>query len=324
MTKTLISLLLLTALLPLAAADEPATSTREDLRAELQQARSELAAAAQRVATLSRQLSEPGLSQRWAERDPERWRNILSDLPESAAIGRAVTMMWTPRLGLVLGPAAGNDGRLIRAVTPGSSAAAAGIEAGERLISMDGIELGAEAAGQVRQLLREREAGDEIVLELDRDGARRRVTVVLETPELSSLSLLRGEGEGLDLEALSDLLSTPGRPGRSAMLGRQTQLAPMHAGLAPYFGTEQGVLVLRIDADNALKLAAGDVILAIDGAPVSLPAELMRRLMRSTDDATLNLEILRRGESMQLVGRWEGERPQPPARRRSTRPGSDD
>ena len=316
MTKMLINLILLLSLTSLAAAEPNEPADPDVLRAELEQARSDLASAAQRVASLTRQLSEQGLARRWAEFDTEQWRGVIGDLPDGAAIRRAVAMAWAPRLGVVLGAIDQTDGRLVRAVTPGSSAAAAGIEAGDRILSLDGVEIGPRAAAEVRQLLREREAGDTILLELERDGERRSVEVLLERPELPAVAMLRGDGEAFHFEGLSELLAGTRQPGRVAALGRQTQLSPMHSGLEPYFGVDQGVLVLRIEADHDLNLEAGDVILSVNGEPVSRPAELMRHLLRQAEVERITLEIMRRGERMSVTGSWDTERRHPKARRR--------
>jgi S1-C subfamily serine protease len=319
MTKTLITMLLLLGLIPLAAAEPTAPADADELRADLEHARTELAEAAQRVASLTRQLSEQGLARRWAELDPEQWRGAVGDLPDGASIRRAITMAWSPRLGIVLGAEDEADGRLVRAVTPGGSAAAAGIEAGDRIIRFDDIEIDQQAAVQVRRILREREVGDTVILELERDGQGREVEIVLERPELPGLAMLRGDGQRFDFEGLNELLAGPMRPGRAAALGRQTQLAAIHPGLAPYFGTDSGVLVLRIAADNQLNLEAGDVILSIDGEAVSLPAELMRHLVRQIEQDTVDLTIMRRGARLDITGSLGADRPQELTRRRAQR-----
>jgi len=300
MTKTLIFLMLLS-LTALAAAEPTEPTDAETLRAELEQARSDLASAAQRVASLTRQLSEQGLARRWAELDPEQWRSAIGEFPDGAAIRRAVAMAWAPRLGVVLGAEDETDGRLVRAVTPGGSAAAAGIEAGDRLISLDGVELGPQAAAEVRRLLREREAGDTVVLELDRDRQRRSVEVVLERPELPGLALLRGDGEIFNPDDLRALIEGRMRPPRWAAIGQRAELTPMHPGLEPYFGIDRGVLVLRIDPDQDLDIESGDVILAINGQAVNRPTDLMLQLVGHEAGQAVTVELMRRGERITLT-----------------------
>lgn len=304
MTRLLIALMLMFGVTCHAMAENDELKDAETLRAELDQARSDLAEAAQRVASLTRQLSEQGLARRWAELDGEQWRSMIGELPDGTAIRRAIAMAWAPRLGVVMSADEGVDGRLVRAVTPGSSAAAAGIEVGDRLISVDGVDLGPQAAAELRQMLRERQVGDTVIMELERDGERRSTEVVLERPELPRMTTLRGDGEGINLEGLSELLEGTLRPGRVATIGRQTQLTPMHAGLEPYFGVDQGILVLRIEDNNELELLAGDVILSLNGERLTLPADLLRQ----SNAEPVTLEIMRHGEIIQLSGHWDVER----------------
>lgn len=316
MTKILISLLLLN-LSALAVAESNEAADPEALRAELEQARSDLASAAGRVASLTRQLSEQGLARRWAELDTEQWRSAIGELPDGAAIRRAVAIAWAPRLGLVLGADDEPDGRLVRAVTPGGSAAAAGIEAGDRIISLDGVDIGPQAAAEVRRLLRERQVGDSVTIELERDGQRRSLEVVLERPELPGLAALRGDGETFRPEELRELIEGRLRPGRWTAIGRRAELSPMHAGLEPYFGTDRGVLVLRTDPEHGLDLEAGDVILSIDGQAVNRPTDVMLHLVGHETGQAITLELMRRGERLTVTAAPEVEPSSSAARPRS-------
>lgn len=319
MTKTVIALSLLLSLVPLSAAESTEPTDPEALHSELEQARTDLAEAAQRVASLTRQLSEQGLARRWAEFDPEQWRSTWENLPDGTSIRRAVAMAWAPRMGLVLGAEDQTDGRLIRAVTPGGSAAAAGIETGDRIISLDGVEIGPQAAAEVRRLLRERQVGDTVVLELERDGERRRVEVMLERPELPGLALLRADGETFKPEELRELIEGRLRPARWAPLGLRAELTPMHAGLEPYFGSDRGVLVLRTDPAHELDLKAGDVILSIDGQAVNRPTDVMLHLVGHEAGQAITLELMRRGERLTVTFSNDSERPQTESRRRGQR-----
>lgn len=319
MTKMLITLSLLLCLTPLAAAEPNEPADPDALRAELEQARNDLASAAQRVASLTRQLSEQGLARRWADIDTEQWRSAIGELPDGAAIRRAMAMAWAPRLGVVLGADDQADGRLVRAVTPGGSASAAGIEAGDRIISMDGVEIGPQAAAEVRRLLREREAGDTVVLEMERDGERRRVEVMLERPELPGLALLRGDGQAFNAEELRELIEGRMRPGRWSPIGGRAELTPMHAGLEPYFGIDRGVLVLRTDPEHELDLEAGDIILAINGQAVNRPTEVMLQLVGHEAGQAITLELQRRGERLTVTASAEAVSSAADGRRRGQR-----
>ncbi|MFW5816600.1 MAG: PDZ domain-containing protein, partial [Wenzhouxiangella sp.] len=106
------------------------------------------------------------------------------------------------------------------------------------------------------------------------------------------------------LERLENLpaLPAPPLPPRLAGLGRETDLVSNHAGLADYFGTEQGVLVLRIAEDNPLQLRSGDVILTIDGEAVARPVDVGRLVMTRQPDEEVSLELMRAGRQIEVVG----------------------
>ena len=72
----------------------------------------------------------------------------------------------------------GRGGALIESVEPGSAAEAAGIEAGDLIVAIDGstIEGIEDLAGQVRS----RHAGDTVELTVVRDGEELTVTVTLD------------------------------------------------------------------------------------------------------------------------------------------------
>jgi S1-C subfamily serine protease len=80
-----------------------------------------------------------------------------------------------------------------------------------------------------------------------------------------------------------------------------------HAGLAGYFGTAEGVVVLRIDPENPLRLQDGDVVLSIDGESVSRPVEIGRVLLGRGGD-TVSLEVMRAGERITIDAELPGSK----------------
>jgi S1-C subfamily serine protease len=89
-------------------------------------------------------------------------------------------------------------------------------------------------------------------------------------------------------------------------LGRRgvggAELTDLHPGLADYFGTEHGVLVLRVARETPAAragLQSGDVVVAADGRPV----DSVRALRRAVDQARgreLRLEVVRKGERREV------------------------
>ena len=70
----------------------------------------------------------------------------------------------------------------------------------------------------------------------------------------------------------------------------------------PYFGTEEGVLVVSGPEENELDLKAGDVILQIDGRQVRSPSHAMRILRSYDADEEISLRIMRKQREMSVTG----------------------
>jgi S1-C subfamily serine protease len=88
------------------------------------------------------------------------------------------------------------------------------------------------------------------------------------------------------------------------------EFAEVNQGLASYFGTDDGVLVLKVAPETPAAragLQAGDVVLRVDDQPVGAIEELRRAVARAQtrDDRNVTLEVLRRGQRRQLEMLWE-------------------
>ena len=114
-------------------------------------------------------------------------------------------------------------------------------------------------------------------------------------------------------EAEEMLRGFPGEPfvfdlGRRAVGG--AELAPLNEGLAGYFGTSTGVLVLTVAPETPAAragLLAGDVVVSVDGTSVDDVAELRRLVTRAEarNARRVQMEVLRRGQRRTLEMRWE-------------------
>ncbi|NBB93774.1 MAG: PDZ domain-containing protein [Gammaproteobacteria bacterium] len=306
-----------------ATAEEAAE--REALREALEQARREVAEAARTMARIQRELADVDREALHFERlealeDMERLQALEGEMAHmEERIHREVIRglrMTRPRLGVLLGGE--DDPNEIVGVTPGSGAEKAGIESGDRLVAINGRAVDAADPESLRAPMEGVEPGDTVPVEIERDAERMTFDVTVSSPARDFRVLthdIKGpppapdapEAPRIDREVIVlDGSGTwvprapmPPLPPRLAGLGRHSDMISNHAGLEPYFGTADGVVVLRIDADNPLQLRDGDVVLSIDGETVSRPVEIGRALLGQVG-SSVTLEIMRAGERITL------------------------
>jgi S1-C subfamily serine protease len=78
------------------------------------------------------------------------------------------------------------------------------------------------------------------------------------------------------------------------------ELATLTPRLGSYFGSDQGVLVVRAPADGALKLEDGDVILAIDGRQPTSGSHATRILSSYQPGEKFTLRIIRQHKTLEV------------------------
>lgn len=318
--------------LPAQAADEGGDAAT---RQQLDKAREDLAAAAARVAELSRAL---GGEQVLEIRHLNHKR---------------------PMIGVVLGASRDNGVRVL-AVTPDGPAALAGLRSGDVITGINGQALDAvqpEArVADAQRALAGLEAGQQVRLDYQRDGRSAQTTV---TADQLAPSVAMGDLGGLArlraLERLGDVDASGGAlidldieqlradsgegmadvEKRIRVIGpviaesvrfdawrwQGLRLAPLDAELGRYFGSADGVLVLKADGEGLAGLQGGDVIEGIDGEAVRTPREAMGKLAHAEPGQQVVLSLLRQQRRSQLtltapaqpdVSRWLAP-PAPPA-----------
>jgi S1-C subfamily serine protease len=85
------------------------------------------------------------------------------------------------------------------------------------------------------------------------------------------------------------------------------ELAPLNPDLGRYFGTSEGILVIRVPEDSKLGLKAGDVVLSVDGRTPMNPGHLLRILRSYEEGERFKLQIMRMKRKEMVTGQL-GER----------------
>ncbi len=223
------------------------------------------------------------------------------------------------------------DGWHVISVVKNSGAEDAGLQAGDVLKMMGGIDL-TNKIENIQDVidLTHREAGEYIDLKAKRgdslitfsvearkngsadiimnnNGEQNIVTFDDANLDFSKkMSVIVTDGEGMnfdfneddinvvlpdDLNALK-MYITQG-DSTSELLGNNNKLSTLSEGLATYFNTDSGVLVLKAGANNAFALKDGDVIKSIDGNEVSTPKDVIKQLLKADRQEDIKIKIVR-------------------------------
>jgi S1-C subfamily serine protease len=246
---------------------------------------------------------------------------VAQEAPAPQARRRARTRVETGPFGVF--SFAGNRGRIgvvvktevdaqndkigarIEAVTPGGPADKAGLKAGDIITRFNGTALGGVAADEneasgpgmkLIELARTLDPGDTAQVEYRRGSETRKATLVAEEVEMGGMA-------SVDLQGMRGMLerSMPHMemgPGNFKMfMGAPwggIELVSLNADLGEYFGTRDGVLVVKAGGDSTLPLKGGDVILAIGGRKPSSPEHAMRILSSYDPGETVTIDVQRK------------------------------
>lgn len=197
-------------------------------------------------------------------------------------------------------------GAYVESVTPNGPAANAGIRSGDVITKVDGRSVLAGGTAErtsdhaqslpglrLIELAARLEPGDTVKVEYLRGQERRTASVVAEDEPMSLRVFRRGPPGGmLPAAGFMDM-----GPDHFEFLAgsplADLELAPLNPDLGQYFGTSEGVLVIRAPSDPGLGLKGGDVVLAVDGRKPSGPSHLLRILRSYERGESFRLDILR-------------------------------
>jgi len=304
--------LALTLTLPAVSAQQAGTQAQQEAqRRELREKMRELQ---QQMRELEREMARLERETRGAE----------AELRAFAAPRTSVWQLFESRgrlgvtLNLAKNAATDSIGAVLAGVTPSGPADRAGLRAGDIITTFNGERLTGRypAAGEresepLRKLwdfAQQLEEGDTVVVDYRRGKETHRATIVAK----------RLGSEGFSFE-----ITTPDRIRVETALERlrgaldwssgwlDVELVKLNPELGDYFGTTEGLLVIRAPADSELQVKGGDVILSVDGRPAASAAQLMRVLRSYEPGEDVKLDIMRQKRRMTLTVKVPERRTRP-------------
>jgi C-terminal processing protease CtpA/Prc len=270
-------------------ADAQELSQRHESQSEEYEVR--MREAEQRMAEAARQVAELSMRQ----------------LPRVERIERVIRANRGPVLGVTVGGGEGDEpvaGVEILGVSPGGAAQESGLRAGDVITSINGELLTAqnsdEATKKLLEFMEAVEEGDELDIEYLRNG-RTDKTKLTPRPIDSNVFAFRFDGENftmpeVEVHTAPDVRGAIGNHyvwlGDDGGFG-DMEMVKLTERLGSYFGTDQGLLVVRAPANEALKLEDGDVILNIDGRSPTSASHALRILSSYEAGEALQIEVMR-------------------------------
>jgi len=204
-------------------------------------------------------------------------------------------------------------GAKIEAVTPGGPADKAGLKVGDIITKFNGTSLGGvpsdddEESGPGKKLVElahQLDPGDTVQVEYRRGTDSKKATVV---------AAKLGDGRFRMEMGDPGIMVMPGMPDMHDMPDMNfdffvspwgdLKLVSLNPDLGDYFGTKEGILVVKAPADSSLPLKGGDVIISVGGRKPSSPEHAMRILRSYDKGETVSIEILRKQKRMTVAWR---------------------
>ncbi len=301
MRKTLYAALAFSTFLALPAGASP--NNNNDLQQPSAQQRRELE---NKLRDLERQMEE--LQKQLG--DTPRMRSGVFSGPQVFGVGpggRVLMRSSKPKFGFTV-RAAPDSGARIFAVTPGSPAEKAGLKVGDIVTMFNGVRLeNVEDAGDM--VLREGEnldVGDTVSVELRRGTEKRTLKMVAADLGPNSYAYAWSDSAMKEMEMFPSGGDLPRVVEWATNMGGRwmdMEMIELNKDLGEYFGSAEGVLVVRAPRDSSLGLRSGDVILSIDGRKPTSPPQALRILRSYEAGESFEVVVLRQKKKVTVTAK---------------------
>src|SRR5205809_3259993 len=210
------------------------------------------------------------------------------------------------RIGVVVNPRPDSEadklGAKLEGVTRGGPAAKAGLKVSDIITKFNGTTLaGLKAQDEEKsgpgtklvQLARKLEPGDTVQVEYRRGSDAKKATLVAEDLGwMPNVTVMPRMPEMPDMQHFEFSFGMP---------WGDLELVSLNPDLGEYFGTKEGVLVVKAPADSSRPLKGGDVSTSIGGRKPANPSHAMRILRSYEKGETVSIEILRKQKRLTVA-----------------------
>jgi len=201
-------------------------------------------------------------------------------------------------------------GAKIEAVTPGGPADKAGLKVGDVITKFNGTALAGvpsddeEESGPGKKLIalaRKLEPGDTVQVEFRHGTEVKKATLVAQDLGSSRFRIQWPEPGAMAMPRMPDMPDMHFDFFESPW--GDLRFVSLNPDLGEYFGTKEGVLVVKAPVDSSLPLKSGDVILSIGGRKPGSPEHAMRILRSYDKGETVSIEIMRKQKRLTVAWR---------------------
>ena len=241
--------------------------------------------------------------------------------------GVGVEAFQRGRLGILVDltadPARDSIGARVAGLTPDSPAGKAGVQVGDLVVRFNGAALARRASGDdddaeapsrpgtaLIKLASRLDPGDTVHLELRRGTQTVSASVVAGESDMDQMM----HGFSMEMSRPGAMDFEPSRVPRMQTFSfsggpfADMELVKVNPGLAEYFGTADGLLVVNVGDDSTFGLRSGDVILAIGGRKPLNPAHALRILGTYEPNETVTFDIMRMKHRTTVAGKMPARR----------------